>query len=293
MTLPSKIGVIINFCSNEYAFLRHCIDSVKPFACQILIPVCDHFFDGLPEKRDLLNKIYAENPDVHFIEFPFEKGYSSHYWHNLSRLVGVFFLNEDVEHVLFVDCDEVADSGKFADWLTTGVHREYEAIRLLNYWYFREPHLQAKEWEHSPLLVKKTQLTGSLLMQERERIGIFEQVQGKKMERMPGGDGKPMFHHYSWVRSREQLLRKVASWGHNKDRDWTEQVEEEFSRPFNGKDFVHGYAFIEVSPFVEIDILKQPLENRAPCDFSHVRPLTPSQVHRINLSLTFDIPLCL
>jgi hypothetical protein len=50
-------------------------------------------------------------------------------------------------------------------------------------------------------------------------------------------------HHYSWVRTKEEMLRKVKAWGHTNDKDWNTLIEEEFSREFNGKDFVHGYNF--------------------------------------------------
>ena len=56
-------------------------------------------------------------------------------------------------------------------------------------------------------------------------------------------NGLPMLHHYSWVRTKEQMLKKVRTWWHNKDRNWEKSVEEEFSRPFSGKDFVHGYEY--------------------------------------------------
>jgi hypothetical protein len=48
------------------------------------------------------------------------------------------------------------------------------------------------------------------------------------------------------------MLRKVKSWGHTNDRDWNPMIEEEFSREFNGKDFVHNYSY---------KILEKPLFN--------------------------------
>ncbi|MGC2594831.1 MAG: hypothetical protein WA347_00945, partial [Rhabdochlamydiaceae bacterium] len=60
----NSLGTIINFCSNDYPFLRHCIDGVKQVSAQIIIPVCDHFFDGKEEDRETLDQIYAENRDV-------------------------------------------------------------------------------------------------------------------------------------------------------------------------------------------------------------------------------------
>jgi hypothetical protein len=52
-----------------------------------------------------------------------------------------------------------------------------------------------------------------------------------------------MIHHYSWVRTKEEMLRKVKSWTHSGDRDWVSQVEKEFAHEFNGTDFVHGYEY--------------------------------------------------
>jgi hypothetical protein len=61
-----------------------------------------------------------------------------------------------------------------------------------------------------------------------------------------------MFHHYSWVRTRDEMMKKVQSWGHKNDRDWVALVNEEFSAPFKGSDFVHGYKYKTVSPLFDI-----------------------------------------
>ena len=63
-----------------------------------------------------------------------------------------------------------------------------------------------------------------------------------------------MFHHYSWVRTEEEMLRKVQSWGHRGDREWVSLVKKEFSAPFQGTDFVHGYQFQTVEPLFEISL---------------------------------------
>lgn len=56
-------------------------------------------------------------------------------------------------------------------------------------------------------------------------------------------EGNPIVHHFSWVRNKEDMLKKVKNWGHNSDKNWINLVEKEFSRPFNGTDFVHGYEY--------------------------------------------------
>lgn len=285
---------IINFCSADYPFLRPCIEAVKPFSSQILVPVCDHFFDGKKEDPRILAQIYAESADVEFLEFPFNKEsfYDAHYWHNLARLLGCYFLNPQCEYVLFVDCDEIADTQRMTEWLGGFAYQDFDLLRLLNYWYFRESHLQATTWEDTPLLAKKSLLTGTLIMNERERAGIYDDSLGKKKRRVAGLDDKPLFHHYSWVRTKEQLLHKTSRWGHCKEKNWSHFVNEEFSRPFNGTDFVHGYAFTHTQPFIDIDLLQTPKKNLS-SNFSHVRRLSLEDVFKIEISLTYQIPICL
>jgi len=48
------------------------------------------------------------------------------------------------------------------------------------------------------------------------------------------------------VKTKLQMLQKVSSWGHHADKNWTELIEKEFEREFNGYDFVHGYRFESV-----------------------------------------------
>jgi len=62
------------------------------------------------------------------------------------------------------------------------------------------------------------------------------------------------FHHYSWARTKEQMLTKVKNWGHRKQRNWQELVENEFSHEFNGKDFIHGYNYSRVPNLFDIKL---------------------------------------
>ena len=118
---------------------------------------------------------------------------------------------------------------------------------------------------------------------------MYDLAKGGKIRDVLGLDDKPMFHHYSWVRTKEQLLLKVRCWSHNWERDWTKLVEEEFSRPFSGIDFVHGYSFLEVAPFATIDHEQKPPPTDE-VEFSHVRRLNHEEVIKIDISLTYQIP---
>jgi hypothetical protein len=292
--MTHRIATVINFCSNEYPFLGHCVQQVKKFSKQIIIPTCDHFFDGIPEDRDLLRRIYREHPDCLFIEFEFNPEQNecgpknSQFWHNLSRLLGLYFVDKDIDYILFIDCDEIFDADAFMQWLHVFPYVEYEAMQLACYWYFRKECYQAAKWEDTPVFVKKSGIVIDMLMDPLERGSIYSQTQGDKLRHVLGVDQRPMCHHYSWVRTKEQMLRKVLSWSHRTERDWKRLVEEEFERPFNGRDFVHGYECVAVEPFVEIDLYKEPLNFQVE-EAKNVRFINTEKIHKIDLSLRFDI----
>jgi hypothetical protein len=85
----------------------------------------------------------------------------------------------------------------------------------------------------------------------------FSAGQRRSARLAPGWD-RPLVHHYSWVRTREQMLRKVRAWGHNRDRDWEKLVAEHFARPESERigprfrDFIHGYSYETVTPYIAL-----------------------------------------
>jgi len=254
------VAAVINFCTNESRFLEWVVAEARLFAGQIIVPVCDHFFDGNNENLELLDQIYRSFPDCTFVQYPFIpqkipkrffKDISpEHFWHSVSRLVAAQFLDPSIETVLFLDADEVPDGKRFQKWLSDSDYHQHVALRLANYWYFREPIYQALSAEDSVLLVQRRALENSLLLQDRERDAIYDELPGPKRRKVTDSTGEPMFHHFSWVRTKEEMLKKVTSWGHRSDKDWASLVEKEFSGPFSGTDFVHGYAFQTIhSPF--------------------------------------------
>ncbi|MBS0624601.1 MAG: hypothetical protein JSS32_00955 [Verrucomicrobia bacterium] len=284
------IAAIVNFCTNESRFLKACIEQARLFARQIIIPVCDHFFDGTPEKAEELDLIYRSFPDCTFIQYPFipdqiPKGLfkriaPNHFWHSLSRLIAVNYLEDTIETILFLDADEVPDGKKFSEWLDSSDYHQHMALKLANYWYFREPRYQATLWEDSIVLAQRRALTSRLLLDEREREAIYDFLPGPKRRNVTASDGKPMFHHFSWVRTKEEMLKKVRSWGHRGDRSWEAQVEEEFSAPFRGTDFVHGYKFNEVVPQFDIRLDQIRFEPALP-QAASLKRLTSSQVLKL------------
>ncbi|MES2273350.1 MAG: hypothetical protein V4487_04090 [Chlamydiota bacterium] len=263
-----QIATIVNFCSNESRFIKPCLEQAQKFSRQVIVPVCDHFFDGAPENRALLEEIYAAFPECLFVEYPFipqkipkriwKLIEPAHFWHSLSRLIGFSFLEEGIESVLFIDADEVPDAHRFSEWLGSSDYQHHTALKLANFWYFREPCYQAERFEDSVVLVQRRALKPDLLLKQEERDAIYDLLPNPKRRKVTGVDGAPMFHHYSWVRTREEMLKKVAAWGHKGDRNWTDLVLKEFSAPFSGTDFVHNYSYKTVTPSFDIR-LESPL----------------------------------
>lgn len=279
------VSTIVNFCSNESRFIKATLEQALFFSEQVIVPVCDHFFDGTPENRQLLDEVYAAFPECLFVEYPYlpekipkrvwKKVEPAHFWHSFSRLVGVSVLDEGIETVLFLDADEVPEGSRFAEWLDCSDYRHHTTLKLANYWYFREPSNQALSFEDSVVLVQRKSLESELLLHQDERDAIYNLLPGPKRRHVAGPDGQPMFHHYSWVRTKEEMLKKVRGWG---DRDWAALVNQEFAAPFRGTDFIHGYTYQIVKPSFDIQFEPVRFSPKGP---PQVKRLDPSQVLKL------------
>lgn len=237
-----KIAAIINYCTNDYKFIKKTIDHVIPIVSQILVPVCDHYFTGEPENRELLQKSYDENPNAQFIEYEWDDQHNTRYWSNMSRAVAKSQLNDDIDWILLMDSDEVIETELFLDWM------KEEKFNLLSYkfaayYYFREPIYQSTVLEDCIVLCRRSIFNPDVYNMQDERGQYGEAINIPKRDHILHKSGVPMVHHYSWVRTKEEMIKKVSTWWHREDRNWVTAVEEEFSRPFNGKDFVHDWLY--------------------------------------------------
>lgn len=281
--MSSKIASIISFCTHDLRFLDKNISAVKPFSDQIVIPVCDHFYNGKLEDLELLQKIYHKYPEVDFIQFAYsqEEVYGTpaslvqgspdwaQHWHNSARLIGNFFVKPDIDYVLFLDVDEI-----FSADVRSVPFSEYVALRFATYWYFKTVSQCATVTPDGPLLVKRKHLTTELLLNPHERMGIFEQIEGKK-EREFCVDSKPIVHHYSWVRGHEEMLSKVRSWGHHWERNWEELMKQE-------GDFVRKYSYRDIEPSWD-PLVETTTLPRVDGEAKNVTRVTPKQIFRMEI----------
>ena len=162
---------------------------------------------------------YDEQPYGHYSPITSEDEDWSHYWHSTARYVGFHFV-EECEAVLFLDVDEIVDQSYVPNL------GEYNAVRLPSYFYFREPIYRAvDQFPLNALLVRKSAIESpEMILDILERKGLYDQIKGPKMV-----VSKPVVHHYSWVRTEQELRQKVRSWGHRHDRKWEDLIEKEFS----------------------------------------------------------------
>lgn len=255
-----KIATFINYCSTDYMFLKPCIQSVKSFSSEIIVAYCNRFFNGDPENWDIIAKSIEENPDAKFMQFEFSAGKYKEdgCWQNRARAEAWLGLKDkDVDYFLIIDVDEIADP-KFEAFLELLHNNEdfksYDSFRILGYWYFMDIKYRAQQLEPCAVLIRnKSDINFDFFEKSPgERLGLLHgKFANNACLRDSEGRVIPLFHHYSWVRTRQQMLQKVKGWGHSGERDWAGLINNFFDTVnFDGtqKDFVHGYDFDTVEP---------------------------------------------
>jgi len=165
--------------------------------------------------------------------------------------VGWKSASPETNFILFLDADEVLDGTRFEQWLAVYPLSKMNVIKLANYYYFREVFYQAETYEDSAVLARKNLLTEPMIMDFLDRDKSFRDIPEPKARMVLGTDNQPLVHHYSWVRNEEEMIKKVSTWGHSHERDWVQLVKDEFANGFTGVDFVHGYKYKTVEPFIK------------------------------------------
>jgi hypothetical protein len=243
------ISCILQYSTIDFNFLEVNLKQLRKLDCEIIIPLCNKLYSGKDENKDLIKKSYEIAHNYKATIIPFGWGgdiNNTRYYHNLSRKIGTE--KSSFEWLLFLDTDEII-TDEFNEWFDDVKDLNFNGYWFTCYWYFREPIYRSKTTESAGLLVKRKYCNWDLNGNERQQLflkipnficGDFQQILSKT--------GKPLVHHYSWVRNKDQMLLKVKNWGHNNDKNWAQLVKEEFSKDFNGTDFIHNYNYDIVKP---------------------------------------------
>lgn len=264
--MDHSIASVIHYCTNEYRFIKKLVEEVKKFSSLIVIPVCDHFFNGEKENRALLDRTYQDFPECRFIEFAFHPrrlynrfltGFTPKdpewglLWHSTSRYLAAFFMPPEIEYILFIDGDEVIDGDRFSKWLDQNTYRSFSALRFLCYIYACRSSFRTSKVFPSALMVRQKMLDLSQMIQPDDRHGIFASFPPAKMNALADDHGDPFIHHYSWVRTQEECIRKSETWGHRLDWDWRTIIDDLFENPNDPKMLDLNCSFVEAEPFFD------------------------------------------
>jgi hypothetical protein len=249
----NKISIVITYCSLDKRFIETNIEQSLKITDDVVVSSYDHLFNGEHEGEeiDYFWGLRYKYPTVKFVLSEWEDVMDNpRYWHNMGRLRGYEKTNKDYKWVIFLDGDEILKSDTFNLFLQAPNFNDRDWYILAVNWFFREPIYKSTELEHTIPLYKKSIMTLDPFDPEVER--------GQPCQKNPNGvdylryNGEVLVNHYSWVRTKEEMLKKVSGWGHKNDKDWKSLIEEEFSRDFNGFDFVHNYKFETVEDIYNI-----------------------------------------
>ncbi len=246
-----EISTVISVCSLDAPFLRAMIDEAKKFCSDIILVGADHLLNGEKEDLSYLDFVRTEYPEVHIEIMEWHKEPPARFWHNRARWEGIKRAKN--EWVLLLDGDEVPDGTRMREYLAT-LDFSRDGYAFACWWYFREAIFRSTTTSIAGLLMPKIHLTRQLVFSESER-GAFRDSGLDVAEPVMLAED-PLIHHFSWVRTKEQLLRKVTSWAHRDEggHDWVAIVEEEFSQPFRGTEYVHGFMYETVPNRFNISI---------------------------------------
>ena len=239
-----KVSTIVSYCSLDRRFIQPLLEQVKLFSDDIVVVYYDHLLDGTPEPVHEVEQLKLLDPDhIKTLCLPYTGDHPPRYFHNLARWAATEKTVHD--HILYLDADEIPDGAAFKTLIQNGLLEKYNGVDFQCHWYFRSAANQAVQTEQCGLLIRRELAVKDCMFTEHERW-IYRHIPDIGYAALVPGSNGPLLHHYSWVRTQEEMLTKVGAWGHRNDKDWVSLVNEEFSRDFNGKDFVHGYTFRQV-----------------------------------------------
>jgi hypothetical protein len=232
------IEAVVLYSSNDSRFFKACINNLLESGVKVHVVTYSHMWSGDLEDQIILEdskKLFENNSNYNQYQIDWIPGNQPWYWEGIGRYLATQEVSPDSEYILYIDVDEIVEVEEFKKFIQEGEYKNFDSVRLSNYWYFREPTYQATTKEDTVVMCK-TSIAQSIPATPGGRNIYFRENRSTL-------NTNTFIHHYSWVRTKEEMIKKVSNWGHNKDRDWISLIEQEFSHTFNGTDFVHGYQY--------------------------------------------------
>ncbi len=268
-----EISIIMPYCSNDYQFLRPNIKQLLKFTDNIYIIYSNRFWNGENENKGIIDKSIKENPEATFVRVEYQKKqppipeffcrlipkrcllrpvYGPRYFEGLIRWRGYKEAEkESPDYYFFLDVDEIVDGEAFLKWLKNGLNRKLNAMIFNCYEYVRSPQYRSINWGKKGVLVKKRQIKKKDFFTYRIRRRFYQTSTPPKKEGILGLDGKPMIHHFSWIRSKKQFSKKVDITSiHGLTNRKERKIEMEFAKPLGKEDPIWGKNYVKVKPFI-------------------------------------------
>lgn len=262
------VSVVINYCSNEKIFIDALLIQCLKFSDDIVVSYGSHLYDGSPEDINHINEYIKKYNTVKFVEYNVDinldlmkqKGVNKRpiaYLHNLARWIGICSLKDKGKGtwVYIIDCDEIPEGDNVKKWLSETILDKKYCYKMANYWYFKSPQNQALTIEDSVLLIHSDYLTSDNIFGDMERDYLIPASKCILKRQIMGLNNKPLFHHFSWYRSKKGLKHKISSWGHKndifKDID-TDLLIDYIYKDDNVNDIIHRYEYNKVDNIFNI-----------------------------------------
>lgn len=255
------IGIVINYCSLERMFIDALLQQCTQITPHVAVSYGDRLYNGVPEDTTYVTTFLKRKyPFVKFVPYEVNIAQDMYklpgvvkrptaYWCNLARWQGMQAL-PNVDWFFFLDADEIPDSERLLAWLKENTLDPAYSYKFANYWYFKDVIHQSTTYEDSILCVHRKHLSKEAVFHDQERDGILEVSAIPQKRMVLGVDQLPMFHHFSWVRSKENLAKKLATWAHRDDLFKNAPIEgivHAIYRNDEVNDIIHNYTYQRVA----------------------------------------------
>lgn len=258
MSFTKSIGFVISYCELEEIFIETLIKEASKITKTICIVYSDTFFDMTPQNTDFIeNHIKNNYPYISLVKYEVKitsdidlNKYKrpTAYWNNLARKKGFDSICHQTEFIFFVDGDEIPDGNHLLDCFNKNyIFLDPNTIySFANFWYFKLPIYQALTLEDSILFIHKKFLHDEdIFFNDNERHGMIKKYHASH-QRMIIHDNLPCFHHYSWVRNKNAMKKKLENSAHLHDVFKGIQIDSFINKIFENdqvNDIVHHYRY--------------------------------------------------
>lgn len=247
-----NIEAIILYCSNDKKFFSKCINNLLECGIKCNVISYSNFWKGEKENvSQILNDIreFNDNPNFKWWIIDWKPNKSNWFWEAYGRWYGLHkMVQKDCKYVLFIDPDEIVDTNDFNNWLNRGIYKKYISIRLKHFTYVIKPEWRVKVWAYNTILCK-IDYAKKLNFKEEGRLQYWNNNNNmsrwlSKLRLNPYfvlQKGRAFVHHYTSVRTKDEMMKKVLNWGHTGDIvDWKENINNCFTPPDKNR-FLKGY----------------------------------------------------